>query len=275
MERVSRHGLVTLAEMLSERDRAVTETVARLRLVSGQQLGRLLFSEGENPATRARLARRSLARLTDLRVVTRLERRVGGVRAGSAGHVYALDVAGQRLVAYWQGEGIARSRSAFEPGTPFVRHTLALAEHYVRLVEAEREGAVELLSFSAEPECWRRFTGLGGAALTLKPDAFVSLGVGEFEERSFLEIDCGTEGRSALLRQCRGYLDYFRSGAEQAASGVFPRVVWITTTERRVGLLTEVCAALPPEAWQLFVVGRPERALSLLSGRGPTMGGRS
>lgn len=275
MKRVSARGLMSLAEGLSPRDRAITEAVARLRLVSGRQLERLFFAAGDQPTTGARLARRTLQRLTERRVLTRLERRIGGVRAGSAGHVYGLDVAGQRLVAFWHGEGLVRSRSGLEPGTPFVRHTLAIAEHYVRLVEAERAGALELLAFSGEPDCWRRFTGLGGAALTLKPDAFVLLGVGDYEERSFLEVDCGTEGRAALARKCRTYLDYYRSGAEQAAHGVFPRVVWITTTERRVGLLTEVCAALPPETWRLFAVGTPERALDLLGGAAAPEGVRS
>jgi len=274
MQRVSARGLIGLAESLSRRDQTITEMVARLRLVSGRQLERLFFADGDTTTTGARLARRALLRLTELRVLVRLERRIGGVRAGSAGHVYGLDVAGQRLVAFWRGEGLIRSRTGLEPGTPFVRHTLAIAEHYVRLVVAERAGVLELLAFSAEPDCWRDFTGVGGTALTLKPDAFVLLGVGDYEERSFLEIDCGTEGRSALLRKCRCYLDYFRSGAEQATSGVFPRVVWITTTERRVALLTEVCAALPPEAWQLFVVGTPERALDLLTGQGAATGGR-
>lgn len=274
MQRLSRGGLVVLAESLSERDQQITETVDRLHLVSGPQLERLYFAAIDNPTTRARLARRTLQRLTNVRVLHRQQRRIGGVRAGSAGHVYALDVAGQRLVAYWRGEGIDRSRTSHEPGTPFARHTLAIAEQYVRLVEAERGGRLELLGFDAEPTCWRPFLGPMGARLILKPDALVAIACGDYEQRSFVEIDCGTEGRAALLRQCRAYLDYFRTGTEHERSGVFPRVVWITTTERRVVLLTEVCGSLPAEAWQLFVIGRPEQALDLLSGQG-NIGGRS
>jgi hypothetical protein len=62
--------------------------------------------------------------------------------------------------------------------------------------------------------------------------------------------------------------------AWQAGVGgaVFPRVVWITTTERRVALLTAVCASMPAEAWKLFVVTTPERALGVLTGNEPGAG---
>lgn len=257
--------LVVLTERLSARDRAMAELIARLRLVSGRQLERVFFPGPPSPS-RARSARRALARLSDLRVLARLERRVGGVRAGSAGHVYCLDVAGQRLVAYWNGKGLTRSRSVYEPESPFVRHGLAVSELYVRLVEAEQGGQLELMAFDAEPVCWRSFTGVAGNLVTLKPDSFVSLGVGLDELSSFVEVDCGTEGRGALSRKCQAYIDYFRSGGEQVAHGIFPRVVWLTTTQRRVGLITEVCASLPPETWRLFVVGTGGQDVGLLTG---------
>ena len=268
VRRLSAPGLVSLAEGLSARDRAICEAVGRLRLVSAVQLQRLFFAESESPATAARLTRRALARLVELRILARLERRVGGVRAGSAGWVYTLDVAGQRLTAYWRGEGLARTRMVYQPETPFVRHTLAVTEHYARLVEAERGGRCELLTFDPEPGCWRQFTDPHGAPVVLKPDAYVWLGVGDYEERSFLEVDCATEGRGALARKCRLYLDYFRTGTEQAACGVFPRVVWVTTCERRVALLVEVCARLPAEGWALFAVTTPKRAVAVLAGQG-------
>ena len=91
------------------------------------------------------------------------------------------------------------------------------------------------------------------------------LGAGEYETRSWLEIDCGTEGRGALARKCAAYVACYRAGA---AGGIFPQVVWITMTTKRTELLAEVCGALPPEAWKLFVVTTPERALDVLAGGG-------
>jgi hypothetical protein len=259
---LSAAGLVRLAEVLGEREREIVETTGRLRLVAGKQVERLAFSSNLQPASRARAARRVLASLNEQGILFRLERRIGGVRAGSAGHVYGLGPVGKRLIAYWRGEGASRVRTPYEPGLAFVRHTLAVTEQYVLLREAERAADLELLAFDGEPDCWRSLPG----GDSLKPDALVRLGVGDFEERSFVEVDCGTEGRGALARKCRRYAAYFQTGIEQAESGVFPRVVWITTNQVRVKLLMEVCASLPAEHWRLFSVGTQERSVELLCG---------
>lgn len=264
MTRLSRKGLTLLADELSARDREIVELVGRFGVVSGGQVERLFFTGGSRPASNARLARRSLARLAERRALVRLERRIGGVRAGSAGSVYRLGATGDRLLRFWRGAG-GRGRTAAEPGRLFVRHGLAITETYARLREAEREGPLELLAFDPEPRSWRPFGG-GGGRQVLKPDAFARLGLGEYEDRYFIEIDCGSEGRGALAAKCRTYLAYFRAGIEQAEHGVFPRVIWIATTERRVSLIVDVCASLPALAWPLFVVATPERAEQLFLG---------
>jgi protein involved in plasmid replication-relaxation len=264
VNRLSAVRLTELAGELSDRERLIVEAVVRLHLLSGTQVERLFFAAIANPASRARLARRTLARLVELRLLGRLERRIGGIRAGAAGHVYHPTAGAQRLVAYWHGEGLKRPRSHYEPSRSFVRHGLGISESYVRLVEADRAGSTELLEFQTEPAAWLAFLGPGGTRQILKPDAFVRLGVSAEEEaRFYLEIDCGTEGRAALARKCRVYLDAWQAGA---GDRVFPRVAWVATTERRVTLLTEVCASLPAEAWKLFVVTTPERALAVLTG---------
>lgn len=260
IRRMSAARLVELADQVSERDRQITEAIVALRLASGSHLERLFFADVVSPDSRARMARRTLARLVHLGVLGRLERRVGGVRAGAAGYVYFDAPTAQRLVAYWQGEGIHRPRAAYEPGRAFVAHRLEISEWYVRLSEAERTGQLELLGFESEPAI--PFTGEGRQRTVLRPDALVRLGVGDVELHSFLEIDLGTEGRAPLTRKARAYVAAWRAGAIQ---GVFPRVTWITTSERRVELLTETCASMPPTSWKLFVVTTPERALDLLA----------
>ena len=263
MRRLGTRMLAELAEQLFARDRKMVETVERLRLVSGRQLERLFFADVPVAASRARMARRALAGLVEAGVLGRLERRIGGVRAGAAGHVYYLTARGQRLLAYWQGDGLVRGRNPYEPSALFVRHTLAVAEVYVALVEADRAGRLELLSFDSEPACWRPFPGIGGGRQVLKPDALARVADGDYETRAWLEVDCGTEGRAALLRKCRTYLAYHHSGGETER---FPKVIWITTTHQRAGLLAEVCGSLPADAWHLFAVTTPERLIDLLVG---------
>jgi len=269
VSRVSTARLLQLAGDLGGPERAAVEVVAKLRLASHAQLASLLgpLHPHASTASTARAVRRTLAGLTGLGVLARLERRVGGVRAGSAGYVYYLGPVGQRLVAYWDGRGLVRGRFRPEPGGRYVRHRLAVSELYVRLVLADREGELDLLTFDAEPDCWRRsLDGFGGSVL-LKPDAFVRVGVGAYEERCFVEVDLGTESRSVISSKVRAYLDYFHAGVEQAESGVFPRVLLLTNSEARRAALVDVVARLPAEHWALFTVATLDRALEVISGQ--------
>jgi hypothetical protein len=280
MSRVSVPRLTALADGMSLRDRQIVETVARLSLVSGRQLSYLffynLFSFDSSP--RARLARRILGRLVDQRALSRLQhRRQGGPQGGSAAWVYALGPAGRRLVAYWAGEGLPRSRSAYEPSTAWTAHTLAVSDLYVQLKAAERAGRVELLAFDGEPACWRRYTRLGGVAGVLKPDAFVRLGVGEYEDAFFIEQDMGSERRGQLTRQHHAYIEHFRSGAEQTLTGVYPAVLWIVPDEQRAVLLRDIQRRLPEAAKRLFTVASVDGALEMLcdGASGSAAGGAS
>lgn len=51
------------------------------------------------------------------------------------------------------------------------------------------------------------------------------------------------------------YRRYAATGTEQAREGVFPQVVFLTTTAPRVELLTDVVRALLPDVRRLFAVG--------------------
>jgi len=117
-----------IAEGLSDRDRAILADIARVRVLTGRQVERLHFARLEG-AHRDRTRRRVLERLVDLGLLTPMERRIGGVRAGSAGLVFALGPAGQRLLALEAVSGL--NGRARQPGTPtdrFLAHNLAVAE---------------------------------------------------------------------------------------------------------------------------------------------------
>jgi hypothetical protein len=266
VKRVSMGRLVTLADGMPLHERQIVETVARLSLVSGGQLSQLFFSNISNPSTRARHARRVLGRLVEQRVLDHLERRHGGAGGGSSSWVYALGPAGKRLIAYWAGEGLPRSRSAYEPSTAWTAHTLAVSELYMQLKAVERAGRVEVLAFDAEPACHRHYTRLGGAAGVLKPDAYIRLGVGDWEDSFMLEIDLGSERRGQLSRQHRAYAEHFRSGVEQTKTGIYPGVLWIVPDEKRATLLRDIEQGLPEAVRQLFGVTTFDRAVDLLCG---------
>lgn len=260
--------LAALATNLSERDQAIVGDVVRLRFLTAGQLSRLHFAAIPKPLTRTRRVQRTLGRLVEQRLLMRCERRVGGSRAGSASFTYAPAAEGIRLVRYLAGGGIRQISNAVEPGTWFIDHTVAVNDVYVRVVEAERAGAVELLEYQAEPDCWRSFLSPIGSEIHLRPDGFVALGIDDLEQRSFLEVDRGTEGSHALRRKLSAYIDYWRSNVEQQQHGVFPRVVWQVDEQRRAGVLRALIENLPAGGRRLFVVTLATGTVSLLAGDG-------
>lgn len=197
-----------------------------------------------------------------------MQRRVGGVHAGSAGYIYALSSLGQRLLDTPGPAGGARRRKPWEPSAHFVDHILDTAETYVLLHEAAAGGELDLLQFDTEPACWRSATQFGGATLLLKPDAYVRVGIDDFEQVSFVEIDRGTEHTPTLRRKLAAYVDAYHAGIEQEDGQAFPNVVWITPDDQRAELIRGLIARLPPEQAELFAVttNHPDQQINTLKG---------
>jgi len=251
---------------LSHRDLSIVEVVARYRVLTGDQLRRWMFPVADNGSSAGALRRsqRCLKRLVNDAVLDTLERRVGGVRAGSAGHCYVLGYRGQR-VAF--PDRRARTPSAI--GDRFVAHALAVGELVVGAVEAERSGGIELLGVEPEPEVWRHYVGRTGTAAVLKPDLFLAIGIAETEHRWFVEVDRATESMVRIDVKCRQYLDYLRTGREQDRHGVFPKVLWTVPHDRRRRQLNALMTRLPPPADRLFAVTLHDNAIIHLKGGAP------
>src|SRR5437899_3294551 len=115
--RVTWAGVQRIAAGLGARDFRVLADVGRVGVLTGRQIERLHFAELAG-AHRDRTRRRALERLVSCQLLTPLERRIGGVRAGSAGLVFGLGSAGQRLRAILSGDETATLRRARQPGTP-------------------------------------------------------------------------------------------------------------------------------------------------------------
>lgn len=227
--RLTSRDLDLLHGRLGGRDLAIINHVSDLRLMSARQITSVHFtlSEHDNPVAAARASQRALARLVRDQLLVRLARRVGGVRAGSAGYIYGLGPAGQRILF-----PDAPRRRDHEPGLGFVDHTLAVAQLVVDLIETSRTGPLEILGCQTEPRCHRTFTGIGGLT-EVKPDLFIALGVGDLEHRWFVEIDRANASLPVVLRKCRTYDAYYHSGKEQTAHGVFPKVCWVVPDHDR------------------------------------------
>lgn len=263
--RITAGRVAELEQQLSPRERAVIDTLDRVRLATTAQLQRLHVTDGSR-ASNMRRTQATLTRLIEVRALARLNRRVGGVRSGSAGFVYALDVAGQRLASVCGPAGGRRTRRPWTPGAAFVAHAVAVTELYVQLRESERAGSWELLDFDAEPLCWRTFASIGGGRTVLKPDAYFRLAVGHFEDSYFLELDRATQSGPAIARKLRTYQRFHDTGHEQERRGVFPRVLFLVPSEARKTALVDLAANQPPESWPLFAVALASVARTYLTG---------
>jgi len=258
--RVGRRQLAKLQSFLSERDLAVLHSVGGLHLVTTRQIERLHFIAPERTSLAAsRSTRRALARLHDLGLLTRLERRVGGVRAGSASFIWRLSPVGARLL------GDDTRRRSREPSLAHLAHVLGVADLVVQLHERAEAGDVELLAVETEPTCWRPFVGHHGARTMLKPDLRVTLGIGEHELHWFVEFDRGTEYRIALTRKIAAYVAAWRDGGEQARAGVFPRVLWVVPDQRRTEVLSDVCGTASGVPEGMFAVAVTDQAITVLT----------
>jgi hypothetical protein len=250
----------TLKPELSARDVSILHDLARVRCLNGKQLERLHFSDlalKSHGSTR----RRILNRLIRIGAVATLDRRIGGLRAGSDGQVYTLDAAGQRFIRLLDEDEQKPARRPWEVSTLFLRHTLGVAELYVQLREAERAGHAELTRFLAEPACWQRTATLG----TLKPDAYLLIASGQVEDAWWCEIDRGTEGRTALRRKLQHYLLAAQAGVT-GPDELLPGILICVPDDRRLDSVTEIIQGLPPPTAMLFHVTTARLAVAYLLG---------
>ncbi|MEC3978143.1 replication-relaxation family protein [Amycolatopsis sp. H20-H5] len=204
---------VAVSVELPERDRQVVELVAKFRQMTRQQLRACLFS---NNASATPLDR-ALKRLVEEKHLTRLARLVGGDKGGSAQYVYQLGRAGWKLLdkpgAYWAPRAVNL-------------HTLAIADCYAWLKQAEHRGELEVIQFTNEPECHQ-----AAGRVLLTPDAYVEIGSrDECKKRCFwLEVDRGTEH----LRKIQGKCDRYWWAYSCWQEDYFPTVLFVVPDEQR------------------------------------------
>lgn len=257
--RISRKQLDTLRSSLSERDWNVIRMAGKFRFVTAKHLTLTLFQGHASDASAARTCRRVLARLRSQRVLGVMERRIGGLRAGSEGMVYYLDTAGERLHRQVTGSTI---RQRFEePSARFMDHTLAIADIAAQLHHEVTTRGGEIVSLAPEPR--RTYTAAHGGTGRLVPDLAVEL-AGEPGADTisafFVEVDLGHESLPTLINKCLAIEQYRASGEEQRQFGGFPRIIWAmnstkpATTERRIAALARSIDEHPQLPQHLYTV---------------------
>jgi hypothetical protein len=228
-------------------DAAVIAALIGLRFATSQQLRRLV-----EPAASDRSWQRRLRRLTRSGLLRRVERRVGGITAGSAPWSYTL------------GPAVARplgTRPGSLPGRAYQRHRLLTAEAVVRAVEAVGQRPGWTLDYRVEAAAWEAVP-----SGTVKPDAALTLRGPGVEERYAVELDTGSQSLPAIRRKLDAYEQLYRSGTVQARDGLFPLIVFVALDQVRAQALATVVARrrLPLyatttlDAWPTWLVSPPE-----------------
>lgn len=231
--------LTTHRDHLSDRDHTILADLERIRVLTGAQLQRLWFADIAQ-SSRARDRRRVLARLVHHGFVSTLDRRIGGVRAGSAGHIYRLTPTARRLFEMQREQPTRRART---PGTPFLNHALAVSDIYVMLIEASRINNFRVSTFDTEPACWHPAEN----GSYLKPDAYLVLATPTYRDCWWLEIDRATESKPRIKRKIRSYIDHLTTGGT-GPDGIPPRILFTTPDTARRNTISKVITILAAEA---------------------------
>jgi hypothetical protein len=209
--------------VLPFKDRQIISLMDYFVQMTTAQLRTALFAEAKSRTSCDRVLKR-LERDDYIRRIER-PRPIGGGSGGSGVTVWSLGRRG------WQ---MCDKAGRYHVDTRTNYHTLTIAELYVRLREAERNGDLKVNGFQPEPECWLSVDGI-----ELQPDLLVELerpGSGK-RLTSWLEIDMNTQRPARLNEKMERYKKaHERIDDEQLArfdGGNFPLVVFVCHDDDR------------------------------------------
>ena len=207
--------------------------VAAHRFATTTQLARLTALEYASPGSALRQTQRHLASLAQQRLLTSLERRVGGWQGGSAVTIWAATTRGHRRVAADEGEEVARRQRPREVSTTFLDHLLAITEVRTSIEEAIRQETDTEAAIALEPDCWRTALSPSGQVQVLRPDLAVTITSPAYEDRYLVEVDRATENPGRVIATCWRYQEHQAASSQAGDGGVFPLVVWLVPNDRR------------------------------------------
>ena len=239
--------------------------VAAHRFATTTQLARLTALEYASPASALRQTQRHLASLAQQRLLTSLERRVGGWQGGSAVTVWAATTRGHRLVAP-EDEEVPRRQRPREVSTTFLDHLLAITEVRTSIEEAVRQEADTEAAVALEPECWRTALSPSGQVQVLRPDLAVTITSPAYEDCYLIEVDRATENPGRVIATCWRYQEHQATSAQASDGDVFPLVVWLVPTDRRRHRLERAIAHSTGLLRDLFRVIRLDQLPTLIHG---------
>lgn len=224
--------------LATERDRQIVLTIGRFKQLTFAQIQELIFRDAKSRTS----ADRALTRLISSKYLALVGRRPrGGDGRGSGPNVYQLGSKG------WQ---LCGREGRYWPSRSIEHHTLAIADVYLSIKQAEHDGLLSVVTYETEPDTWQE---VHGAKLT--PDLYVQLSVPSKRATVALwvEVDTGTERQKQVKDKLARYWHAYQF-ADNESMPVFPLVVFTTPDEQRSGDVKRWIASGPREARELFAV---------------------
>lgn len=224
--------------MVSPRDAEIVRLVGRFGQLASGHVQALLFDDLSSTTP----CKRALARLTDNKMLARIERRmIGGYKGGSGQYAYQLGSKG------WQFLG---REGRYWPYRAISHHMLAVADVFVALVDAQRKGALEIVALSTEPDTWQTIAGA-----ELRPDMFVELALKRrrVNVTLWLEVDLGTERQKQIKDKLARYWHVYEHATSDDLD-TFPLVLFLVPDEARASEVRYMIDRGKSDARALFSV---------------------
>ena len=264
---MTNRDLIIIEHRLTERDREILRTLKETRCLFTYHIRRLFFIGLKHTGSATRMTQRTMKRLKEHGLVdVMMDRRIGGVRAGSSSFIWYLTEQGHRLLELDQKYDDGRKkRSRFtEPADSTLSHRMAVNECYVKLIEMERQGLLKVTEVSFEPDNWRSFQYKDQAEI-LKPDLLIATSHHNYNYRFFIEMDLSTESIDTIIKKCIRYHRYLKSGIEQATSKVFPFVLFIVKDERRRQKMEAAIQTHFKNQPDIFIISTPDEYEAIMT----------
>jgi hypothetical protein len=257
LPRFRRNRWVKPTFVLTDRDRAILTMVADYRLMTSEQIQRLVGGSGQNV----------LRRLQVLYHGGYLDRPRSQRQFHNVKLVYALGALGATELA--TRDGVSRvSRDWTEKNrqiqVPYIEHALMISNFRAALTLATRETDIEIERWNQGQET-RDYVMVNHAdwieRLPVCPDAHCVLRLksepeGHNRIHALVECDRSTMTVKRFIAKLRGYWEYRCSGRQEQRYGMKNfLVVTVTRTPERAKNLIEAAAALdmPKAALRMFV----------------------
>lgn len=240
---------------LSIQEGHVLKFLLKAKYVTTKQLARLYFTDSVSSSTALRRANLTTKKLNEKDYIGHLDRRIGGVRAGSGSFVWTISTKGLKWLKHFKPSLAITRQNHYEPTWHHLEHTLAISEIYVQLTELKNMHLVQSIDkFQFEPSCWRGWLDNYAGRMILKPDCYIEISLDNYLYNYFVEVDKNSESLARVINKSKQYIRYYNLNIEQKETGVFPLVLWVVPDEKRKLAIEQRIQKELQDYWELFQV---------------------